>query len=308
MKKRAKENWPQRRVHRSQDGREFYNYPGALARKYWYYVLSVGRAKISPGYRFKHSPQEGFLLHYVRRGTVWHDARGQKRDAGPGTVCLMDSGEENEHGNAGPKAAHVWWALFDGRDMPHLWTELRADRDPIFNLADPRRFESLFLELLVLTRTQPRAYEAKSFATLAALLAELFAARAERQYQVTLVGRKAVLSEPVRKGIDYMTRFHGQPVLGLKQVCHAAGLSLRHFMRLFRREAGMTPMQYLNRYRVEQARQLLVSSDKTMEQIARLVGASSQNYFSFLFRKLTGNSPREHRAKALRRRMKRYER
>jgi AraC-like DNA-binding protein len=213
----------------------------------------------------------------------------------------MDYSDENEHEAVGHKAAEVWWVLFDGRDLPHLFTELRADREPVFRLIDPKRFESLFLELLALTQTQPRGYEAKSFALLAALLAELFAARAEREYQVSLVGRKAVLSESVRKGIDYMTRFQSNPALGVKDICYAAGLSLRHFMRLFRSEVGMTPIQYLNRYRVEQAKQLLVSSDKTMEQIARLVGASNQNYFSFLFRKLTGKSPSEYRTKALRR-------
>jgi transcriptional regulator GlxA family with amidase domain len=114
---------------------------------------------------------------------------------------------------------------------------------------------------------------------------------------VSLIGRKAVLSEPVRKGIDYMTRFSGRTDLGLKIVCYAAGLSLRHFMRLFRAEVGMTPMQYLNRYRVEQAKDLLTTTDKSMEQIAGLVGASSQNYFSYMFRKLTGESPRTFRAR-----------
>jgi transcriptional regulator GlxA family with amidase domain len=214
----------------------------------------------------------------------------------------MDYSEEIQNWNAGPTDADVWWVLFDGRDLPHLFTELRADRDPIFHLLDTQRFESLFLELLDLIETQPRAYEAKSFATIAALLAELFAARTEREHQVSLVGRKAVLSESVRKGIDYMTRFHSNPALGLKQVSHASGLSLRHFMRLFRSEVGMTPLQYLNRYRVEQAKQLLLSSDKTMEQIARLAGASNQNYFSFLFRKLTGKSPSEYRKMTPRRR------
>jgi AraC-like DNA-binding protein len=301
MRKQSTENWPQRRVHRSQDGLEFYNYPSALAQKYWYYVVSLGRAKIQPGYRPATAPKEGFLLHYVRRGAVWHSVHGLRRDVGPGSVCLMDYSENNEHGTVGTKEAHVWWVLFDGRDLPHLFTELRADRDPVFTLVDPRRFEALFLELLALTQTRPQAYEAKSFATLAALLAELFAARAEREYQVSLVGRKAVLSEPVRKGIDYMTRFNSNPSLGLKDVCYAAGLSLRHFMRVFRSEVGMTPLQYLNRYRVEQAKHLLISSDKTMEQIARLVGASNQNYFSYLFRKQTGTTPRDYQASALRR-------
>ncbi len=300
MRKLIQEGWRQHRVHRSAQGLEFYNYPSALAQKYWYHVFSLGRARIQPGSSQSSTPKEGFLLHYIRRGTVWHRLAGRHHDAGPGTVCLMDYGEEHEHGTAGPSEAQVWWVLFGGRDLPHLFNELRADRDPIFQLVDPARFESLFLELLALTQTRPRAYEAKSFAVLAGLLAELFVVRAEREYQVSLVGRKAVLSEPVRKGIDYIARFHSNPALGLKVLGEAAGLSLRHFMRLFRSETGLTPIQYLNRYRVEQAKHLLVTTDKTMEQIGRLVGTANQNYFAYLFRQHTGHSPREHRAKTAR--------
>ena len=63
---------------------------------------------------------------------------------------------------------------------------------------------------------------------------------------------------------------------------------------------GVTPIQYLNRYRIKQAKGLLEDSGRTIEEIARLVGASNQNYFAYLFRKLTGVSPREHRRKAMR--------
>jgi AraC-like DNA-binding protein len=63
---------------------------------------------------------------------------------------------------------------------------------------------------------------------------------------------------------------------------------------------GVSPIQYLNRYRVEQAKSLLSESDKSMEQIARQIGSSSQNYFSYLFRKTTGTTPRAYRLKAAR--------
>lgn len=301
MRRNREESWRERKTHRSQDGLEYYNYPSALSLKYWYHVYSLGRAYIRPGPRSKVMPKEGFLLHYVRRGAVRHSIHGRRHDAGSGSVCLMDYSEENEHEAIEPKAAEVWWAHFGGRDLPHLFTELRADREPVFHLVDTKRFEALFRELIRLIRTRPRAYEAKSFAMLAALMAELFASRAEREYQVSLIARKAVLSEPIRKGIDYMVRFYSGSGLGLKAICCAAGLSLRHFTRLFRSEVGMTPIQYLNRYRVEQAKQLLLSNDKTMEQVARLVGASNQSYFSYLFRKETGTTPREYQARALRR-------
>jgi AraC family transcriptional regulator of arabinose operon len=290
------EVWKERRVNRSRDGTEYYNYPGQLAQKYFYHLLSIGRARLPTGYYSKPTTRAGFLLHYTQRGTVWYAVgRSPKRDSPAGTACLMDFGEPIEFGTSGASPAEIWWVHFDGRDVPHLFTELRADRDAVFDSLDASRFEPQFLELLSLTRLRPLSYDARAFALLAALLAELFAARVDRERLVGFVGSPAVLSDPVRKGIDYMIRFHGHPDLGVKRICAAASLSMRHFMRLFRAEVGVTPIQYLNRYRVERAKQLLQSSDKTVEQIAEMVGTSSQSYFAYLFRRDMGKSPREFR-------------
>jgi AraC-like DNA-binding protein len=299
MKTPNREQWAGHRFFHSPDGPEFYNYPSPLAEKYWDYVLCLGRAKLSTGYHYRPPVRSGFLLHYIRRGEMWHRIRGRRHSVSEGGVCLMDMSEQIEFGVEQSKVVHNWWVLFNGRNLPHLFTELRADRAPIYHPMEATLFESLFRQLLTLTETQPLAYEAKSSAVLGAILAELFAARAQRENLVHLVGRNPVLSESVRKAIDYMIRFHGESGLGLKRICEAAGLSLHHFVRLFRREVGITPIQYLNRYRVEKAKGLLEESGRTIEEIARLVGASNQTYFSYQFRKQTGTTPREHRTRAL---------
>jgi YesN/AraC family two-component response regulator len=54
-------------------------------------------------------------------------------------------------------------------------------------------------------------------------------------------------------------------------------------------------MEYLNRYRVEQAKRLLEASSKSVEQISRSVGFPDPNYFTKIFARYTGTSPREFR-------------
>ena len=58
---------------------------------------------------------------------------------------------------------------------------------------------------------------------------------------------------------------------------------------------GMTPITYLNRYRVNQAKVLLAKSNKTMMEIARAVGFSDSGYFSRVFRRQVGVSPDAYR-------------
>jgi AraC-like DNA-binding protein len=63
----------------------------------------------------------------------------------------------------------------------------------------------------------------------------------------------------------------------------------------FRREVGMTPISYLNRYRVNQAKQLLGEGEKSVTEIAMSVGFSDSSYFGRVFRRQVGVSPDAYR-------------
>jgi AraC-like DNA-binding protein len=70
------------------------------------------------------------------------------------------------------------------------------------------------------------------------------------------------------------------------------GLSERHLTRCFRQEVGLTPITYLNRYRVKQAKAMLDSGEKSITEVAMEVGFSNNSYFTRVFRDEVGVSPR----------------
>jgi AraC-like DNA-binding protein len=59
----------------------------------------------------------------------------------------------------------------------------------------------------------------------------------------------------------------------------------------FRKELGTTPITYLQRYRINQAKTLLRDSQQTITEIALNVGFSDSSYFSRIFHRETGVSP-----------------
>jgi AraC-like DNA-binding protein len=172
---------------------------------------------------------------------------------------------------------------------------LRADQEPVFTSINTERMGSLFRELMAITNRPPPAYEPKASALLLLILAELFASRASK-VSFAEVGKGRPLSDTVRKGIDCITRFYDQSA-SIKQIAGAVGTSMFHFSRVFRRETGCTPIEYLNRYRIEQARRLLLESDKSVEEIGRSVGIRVPNYFAKIFQRYTGMTPRQYREK-----------
>ncbi len=74
-----------------------------------------------------------------------------------------------------------------------------------------------------------------------------------------------------------------------------AMVSERHLTRLFRRELGITPGQYVNRVRVEAARTLLESSDVGVEVVARRCGWGSDETMRRVFLQVLGTTPTEYR-------------
>lgn len=97
----------------------------------------------------------------------------------------------------------------------------------------------------------------------------------------------------VLKAIAYIHANYSSQITR-KDMAEYVGLSERHLTRCFNLELGLTPMTYLNRYRVKQARQLLESGPRRISEIAEKVGFSSGGYFSRVFRDEVGISPRDY--------------
>jgi len=75
-------------------------------------------------------------------------------------------------------------------------------------------------------------------------------------------------------------------------ICRMLGISENYLSRLFRQELGLTLAEYVNRYRVRVARHLLRETDLSVTEIAHQVGFDDPAYFSRVFARHAGVSPR----------------
>lgn len=113
------------------------------------------------------------------------------------------------------------------------------------------------------------------------------------QVDATLRRQQRLSSEAqrlVRKAMAYVQQNY-QESLSRQDLARYVGMSDDYLTYCFRQELGMTPIAYLNRYRITQAKRLLKESDRTITQIALEVGFSDSGYFSRVFRREAGLSP-----------------
>ena len=84
------------------------------------------------------------------------------------------------------------------------------------------------------------------------------------------------------------------------ELAQRAALTAQHFCVLFKAETGETPARYLNKLRMEKARELLEDEDYvqlSIKEIATTVGCNDLSHFVRDFEKRFGLSPKRYRAK-----------
>lgn len=118
------------------------------------------------------------------------------------------------------------------------------------------------------------------------LLCSCFLAEAQHKYRITDNRIRKVLRH-IRLNID-------NPV-SIDELSDMCCLSKDHFIRLFKKELQITPVQYINRKKIEKAQLKIITGDLPVKDIAYSLSFDNISYFNRLFRKYTGISPTQYR-------------
>jgi AraC family L-rhamnose operon transcriptional activator RhaR/AraC family L-rhamnose operon regulatory protein RhaS len=116
-----------------------------------------------------------------------------------------------------------------------------------------------------------------------------------RQY-VQTSGQSARRLRQMSEIIRTLELRHSEPVT-LAELAEVINCSVNTLLRLFKRATGMSPMDYLLRFRLHRAAAMLNNTELNVTQIAYRVGFTDSNYFSRQFKKHTGWTPLEYRGR-----------
>lgn len=97
------------------------------------------------------------------------------------------------------------------------------------------------------------------------------------------------------KAEEYVRSNYANEGLSLDDICEALGVSNSYFSTIFKKETGNSFVGYLTDYRMERASRLLIETNEKSYIIARSVGYTDPNYFSYVFKRKFGVSPSKYR-------------
>ena len=113
------------------------------------------------------------------------------------------------------------------------------------------------------------------------------------------VERELPKSSPIYPAVAYV-RNHRQEMVTMNDMARLCHLSPSYFSRLFRREMGENFINYVNRIKVQWAKERLRSSNDSVVQIAQELGYMDSSYFISVFKKFEGTTPlayRQHKSR-----------
>ncbi len=229
----------------------------------------------SPFWRFYHNPKPGCHVHF----------QGREIPLEPSSCLLIPTDTVFDcHGPA--PACHLWMHFTVSRPGPPITpAPLRLPVDDLLR-ALIESVIALHKESASEARDQRLQHESS------ALLHAAFA-------RLDLPSPPAI-PERLLEVIALIQRApHAK--LSNRLLAARAGMSLERFIRDFREHTGRTPAAYVTAARVRLAQQLLVLTDKTMDQIAFDCGFPNRHYLTRVFSKTTGCGPAEFRARQHRR-------
>lgn len=102
----------------------------------------------------------------------------------------------------------------------------------------------------------------------------------------------------IRRAKEYIDGNYSCPDTSLNSVAAHVNISPSHFSTIFSQYTGETFIEYLTKTRIRIAMELLKTTQKRSSEIAYEVGYNDPHYFSYLFKKTMGCSPRDFRYEA----------
>lgn len=222
------------------------------------------------------------LVYVVAPGEVIDLERVSRTEGGVG--LFFDPGALDGDGRSPWPAWRAHPLLFPflhGRSGALLGLTVPVDRRPMWDMT----IGSIEVELT----TRQEGYRQAALAHLTLLLIDL------ARLADDVAGDLRRSGEPLLADVfAVIDRRHAEP-LSLRDVARDLGMTPGHLTTVVGRRTGRTVQEWIIERRMAEARKLLADSDLPIQEIARRVGISDPGYFSRLFRRTHGTSPRRWR-------------
>jgi AraC family transcriptional regulator of arabinose operon len=229
-------------------------------------------------------------MYYITEGEGFLKVKDQLYYPKPGEIYLMPAGVVQSYGTLTNHTFGKYWCHFTAKiGEHHLFQALNTSPFITIEEQHAERWKTKFEQLIDYTHSDKLTAKIH----INAILLELIADYIEQCDQVKFNLKIAPAFEKMNAVLQHIDAHltDNLTVDGLAEIAH---FHPNYFIQLFKNFTGCSPIQYINRIRLEKAKHLLAMTEFNVSTIAEAVGLEL-SYFSRMFREHNGFSPTTYR-------------
>ncbi|MCH1978147.1 AraC family transcriptional regulator [Lawsonibacter sp. OA9] len=255
----------------------YFHTPSDFAKQNLFCLAWGGEFVCDASYEINRQKKEQFFDNYlifrILEGSLNFEYENSRFTAFPGDIIYLDSNIPNHYWASGK--VRFQYFHFNGPLAKSFYELLHTQQGICFT----GKSESAFLFNSILKEmAQPNASDQK----LSLLMYNLIAGLA--------IPSSKYANENILRAQQYINDNFYKPIT-VDDIADYASLSRYHFSRIFKKDTGFSPHQYLINVRLRHARELLSSDSASLDTIAMTCGFSSTSHFISVFKKETGVTP-----------------
>lgn len=230
------------------------------------------------------------ILIYCTKGYGWVEIYGKTWTISKDMGVVIPRHVPHTYGADTENPWEVYWVHFQGKQATSYESLLTVrSGDPTIHLSQHQEFLGCFEQLyLFMNRVHSYPTLVSASGALASLLGRVYSLM--RASEV----RSKSAEEQLGKTIEFMQQNISQH-LAIRELASVAAMNPNYYTTLFSRQFGHPPIEYFNRLKVQRACELLKSTDLLVSEIGEQLGFNDPYYFSRVFRKIMGSSPKKYR-------------
>ena len=265
--------------------------PTDASREVFYCVLRGGHLIAGLDYKQVHPNYPGHKLLLCLNGHGFIRVNDRVWPVDPGHVAWIFNHHENTHWPEEGSPWEMYWIRVEGPKMDQIYKTLTASGSPVFTRVDSAKAATLYRRIFRILKRRSIAMEAALHAEVAALITLLFTAR---HSTTPATAGEAEIPATLHRPLEAMRLYYQKP-LRVAELAKMAGMSVTNFFRNFKAATGTSPIDWLRRERINQAKHRLLETGASIAAIAEQTGFYDQFYFSRDFKRMTGVTPSQYR-------------
>lgn len=263
--------------------------PSPVHQEVFYTVPRAGHLVGGADHHIQRDHYPGHELILCLRGHGFVRIAGRSHRVSVGEFVWVNCHRPHEHGAIKSDPWEVYWVRVEGPRLARIWEVLGAEALPVFAEFDRIAAEPIYREIFALMVGDAPEAPALLHAAVARLVALAFSARQRASADTAPEIPPALHAAVERMKLFYFERHR------VEDLAATCGLSASHFARVFKSAFGTSPIDWLRRERISQAKRRLAETDDPIKQIGEQVGYADRFFFSKDFKQLAGLTPKQFR-------------